>query len=382
MIPAEATATLNFRYAPEPHAGRGRARGCASSSPAGELAIPGNSPAAHVALDTPLVERLLELGGFAVEPKQAWTPVARVLGARPRRGQLRPGRAALRAPRDEQVAVAALERTFEALRPVPGGSVESMHLSPALARMARTRSCGSRRRSARPRAPGVELIDFGMGDPNEPTEPFIRQALVDGAAPRLGYPRAPGCRSCARRSRAGATAASASSSTPTRRSCRRSAEGGDLLASPRSLVDRGADGRRRRHASPAYPVYERGAPSPAREVVPLPLLEANGFLPDLDAVDRDDVGARRDPLGQLPEQPDRRGRAARRSSSELAARARRARLLLCSDEAYTELWFDEPPRSALAGRATARERRRLQHALEALVDDRLPLRLRRRRRRT
>src|SRR6476659_5791759 len=42
------------------------------------------------------------------------------------------------------------------------------------------------------RARGLELIDFGMGEPNEETEPFIRQALVDALVPRLGYPRAPG----------------------------------------------------------------------------------------------------------------------------------------------------------------------------------------------
>ena len=54
---------------------------------------------------------------------------------------------------------------------------------------------------------------------------------------------------------------------------------------------------------------------------------------------------------------------------ELAARAREHGFLLCSDEAYSELWFDEPPVSALQV-ADRDERRRLQHALEALVDDR------------
>ncbi len=59
---------------------------------------------------------------------------------------------------------------------------------------------------------------------------------------------------------------------------------------------------------------------------------------------------------------------------ELAARAREHGFLLCSDEAYSELWFDEPPGLGPAGRRP-HERRRLQHALEALVDDRLPLRV-------
>ena len=29
---------------------------------------------------------------------------------------------------------------------------------------------------------GIEILDFGQGDPREPTDPLIRQALVDGAA--------------------------------------------------------------------------------------------------------------------------------------------------------------------------------------------------------
>ena len=41
-------------------------------------------------------------------------------------------------------------------------------------------------------AAGVPLIDFGKGDPMEPTDPRIRQALVDGLVERMGYPLAEG----------------------------------------------------------------------------------------------------------------------------------------------------------------------------------------------
>ena len=59
------------------------------------------------------------------------------------------------------------------------------------------------------------------------------------------------------------------------------------------------------------------------------------------------MAAHGDPLGQLPEQPDRRARAARRSTSGSPHSPREHDFLLASDEAYTELWFDEPPVSAL-----------------------------------
>src|SRR6187549_896726 len=42
------------------------------------------------------------------------------------------------------------------------------------------------------RAAGLEVIDFGMGDPREPTDPVILQALRDGVRERMGYPAAPG----------------------------------------------------------------------------------------------------------------------------------------------------------------------------------------------
>src|SRR3954465_5541540 len=41
-------------------------------------------------------------------------------------------------------------------------------------------------------AQGIEVIDFGKGDPNEPTDPIIRQALVDAVPERSPYPLAQG----------------------------------------------------------------------------------------------------------------------------------------------------------------------------------------------
>src|SRR5438552_16553676 len=41
-------------------------------------------------------------------------------------------------------------------------------------------------------ADGVAVIDFGKGDPNEPTDPRIRQALVESLTERSSYPLAQG----------------------------------------------------------------------------------------------------------------------------------------------------------------------------------------------
>jgi LL-diaminopimelate aminotransferase len=39
---------------------------------------------------------------------------------------------------------------------------------------------------------GLEVIDFGTGDPQEPTDPRIMEALRDGVRERMGYPAATG----------------------------------------------------------------------------------------------------------------------------------------------------------------------------------------------
>src|SRR5919206_336718 len=41
-------------------------------------------------------------------------------------------------------------------------------------------------------ADGVPVIDFGKGDPNEPTDPRIRQALIENLTERSSYPLAQG----------------------------------------------------------------------------------------------------------------------------------------------------------------------------------------------
>ena len=97
-------------------------------------------------------------------------------------------------------------------------------------------------------------------------------------------------------------------------------QGGDLP--PRA-------GRRRRprrghHARlPGAPSAARR--SPGKQVLELPLPAERGFLPDLDAVDAATWARVGDPVAQLPEQPDRRDRAARALRARRGDRARARR---------------------------------------------------------
>src|SRR5213080_1127441 len=115
VVPDRCVARLNYRYAP------GRSREQAEArvrelARDGEVEILGNSPPANVVLDRPLVTRLREAGGFGVQPKQAWTPVAQFAEAGLDAVNLGPGATRFAHRADEQIEIDALVRTYEALR--------------------------------------------------------------------------------------------------------------------------------------------------------------------------------------------------------------------------------------------------------------------------
>jgi succinyl-diaminopimelate desuccinylase len=68
-----------------------------------------------------LVERLRAAGGFAVEPKQAWTPVAQFAERGLDAVNLGPGATRYAHRADEQVEASELARTYEALRRFAAG---------------------------------------------------------------------------------------------------------------------------------------------------------------------------------------------------------------------------------------------------------------------
>lgn len=114
VIPSRVACTLNFRYAPTRTSAQGEAR--LRELVGRELEIIHNSPAAHVALRSPLVERLRNAGDFAVQPKQAWTNVADFAARGLDAINLGPGATRYAHAADEQVEIAELHKTYEALK--------------------------------------------------------------------------------------------------------------------------------------------------------------------------------------------------------------------------------------------------------------------------
>jgi acetylornithine aminotransferase len=197
---------------------------------------------------------------------------------------------------------------------------------------------------ANARARGIELVDFGMGDPIEPTPGFIQRALAEALPLTAGYPRAPGlpelreaiARWLARRF--GAAVDPELELIPTYGSKEA------IFLFP--LVACGPEKDLVLVPEPAYPVYERGAQFAGAEPVFLPLREENAWLPDLDGID--DETWRRCAIFWINYPHNPTGAVAPPSFyAELSARAREHGFYLASDEAYTELWFEEPPGSAV-----------------------------------
>jgi acetylornithine aminotransferase len=112
------------------------------------------------------------------------------------------------------------------------------------------------------------------------------------------------------------------------------------------LVDTDSEKRLVVTTEPGYPVPERGAVFAGADTVALPLLAENGFLPDLDAFD--EATWRRVAIFWVNYPNNPTGAAAPLDFYErLAGLAGRFDFALASDEAYSELWFEEPPVSAL-----------------------------------
>jgi succinyldiaminopimelate transaminase len=195
-------------------------------------------------------------------------------------------------------------------------------------------------------AQGIDVIDFGKGDPNEPTDPIIRQALIDALPERSPYPLAQGLPElraaaadwCSRRF--GVALDPDTEIVPTYGSKEA------IFSLAQVLVDPQAEKRAVTYCEPAYPVYERGALFAGADVHTLPLLRENGFLPDLDAVENDTWRRTAIVWVNYPNNPT--GALAPLSFYErLAELAERFDFAIASDEAYSELWFDEAPVSAL-----------------------------------
>ncbi len=195
-------------------------------------------------------------------------------------------------------------------------------------------------------ARGIRIIDFGMGDPQERTPALIRRALLDGVPERASYPPAAGTPALRRAMAGWMKRRFEISLDPEVHILPSNGSKEAVYLLHQAVVDPWGDRRIVLIPDPAYPVYAIGALFAGGIPQGVPLTEGRGFIPDLAAIPAETW--RRTALLWLNYPNNPTGATAGldlfRQALDLAERYG---FWVASDEAYSELWFDSPPPSAI-----------------------------------
>jgi acetylornithine aminotransferase len=195
---------------------------------------------------------------------------------------------------------------------------------------------------ARLRAAGVEVLDFGVGEPREETPAFIREAIAASIEPLSTYPLAVGLPELRSAIAAWIERRFGVHLDPDREIVPTFGSKEAIFSFAQVL-----DGELVAVPAPAYPVYERGAAFAGKALLELPLRAEAGFLPDLDAVPAETWSRVALLWLNYPNNPTA-ATAPLELYERAAALAREHGFVLASDEAYSELYFGTtPPVSAL-----------------------------------
>jgi len=190
---------------------------------------------------------------------------------------------------------------------------------------------------------GTETFDFGTGDPREPTDGLIRQALKEGVTEASRYPTSAGKRELREAFTSWMARRHGVALDPGTEVLPATGSKEAIFHAPLAFVHPSHARRGVAYGTPGYPVYERGTLFAGGEARPVELDEGNGFLLPVGAVDPTET---RILWLNYPHNPT--GATATYEYLEgVAAFCREHDILLFSDECYNDLYSDEPPPSIL-----------------------------------
>jgi acetylornithine/N-succinyldiaminopimelate aminotransferase len=191
---------------------------------------------------------------------------------------------------------------------------------------------------------GKPLYDFGIGDPREPTPPFIRKALRDAIPEVSQYPSIAGTPAL-RKAAAGYLARRfALSLDPDTEILPCAGAKEALFHLPLCAVS--PERPLCWYPDPAYPVYERAILFAGAIPRTYPLRAERDFLPDLDAIAAADWRKTSLWFDCYPHNPTGAG-APRAHHEKLARLAKEHGFLIVCDEPYVDLYVAEPPHCGL-----------------------------------
>ncbi len=194
-------------------------------------------------------------------------------------------------------------------------------------------------------AQGLRTVDFGVGDPTLPTPELIRRACQEGIDRHqsAGYPPYRGTSEFRTAAADWTHRRFGVSLDPQTEICSSIGSKEAIFHFPEAIID---PGEVVLVPDPGYPPYARGTLFAEGVVHPMPILGSNDFLPDLDAIP-DEIAARAR-ICWLTHPNSPTGKVAPPAYLERWITWCRERdIIAASDEAYSELYFGEPPRTAL-----------------------------------
>jgi succinyldiaminopimelate transaminase len=196
------------------------------------------------------------------------------------------------------------------------------------------------------KAAGKKIYDFGTGDPKEPTAELIRRALINAVPEVSQYPTVKGRKDLREaiakwfKNRFGVDLDPEVEVIPTAGSKEA------IFHFPLVFIDTDTEKRKVIYGTPAYPVYERGTLFAGGEPYPVELCYEDNFLLRLDRVPKSILEETAIVWINYPHNPT--GAVAPLSYlQEVYGICREYGIILCSDECYTEIYFENPPHSLL-----------------------------------
>jgi LL-diaminopimelate aminotransferase len=225
----------------------------------------------------------------------------------------------------------------------PTPKVPPLLLNPVLAQLPAYPLARLDERRQRLEERGTRLFDFGTGDPREPTDEKIRQALIESVPKVSQYPSATGTRELREafvgfmRRRHGVMLDLDTEVLPAAGSKEA------IFHAPLAFLHPSHERLGVAYGTPGYPVYERGALFAGGEPLPVRLRKESSFLLTTGSLDPAKTRAL---WINYPHNPT--GATATHSYLEEAASfCREHDILLFSDECYNYVYSGDPPPSIL-----------------------------------
>ncbi|HPF39362.1 MAG TPA: LL-diaminopimelate aminotransferase [Phycisphaerae bacterium] len=191
-------------------------------------------------------------------------------------------------------------------------------------------------------AAGRDVISFGVGDPDKPTPGFIVDRMREAVGKPSNHPYALGIGSMAFRQSAAAFMQKrfGVSVDPKTQVVALIGTKEGLGHLPLAVINPGDVAL---VPSPGYPVYQSATIFAGGIPHEMPLLERNGFLPNLDEISEDVLARTRLMFINYPNNPTG-APATLEFCEKCVALAKKHDFLICSDAAYTEVYFDDADR--------------------------------------